>query len=103
MEKKFILHSTTQEEFFGQLSEIIENILTENNRKEEERENQLMTQKEVAKFLKVCTVTVGNIKKRGELVAERVAGSRAVRYKYSEVLKTLKQRDYGQYMKRLKK
>ncbi len=70
-----------------QISEVVTNAINEKQRQKPKIDDELMTRKEVAKFLKVSLQTLHNWANNGVLVPYRIGNK--LRYKRSDVLKAL--------------
>ena len=69
--KKFMIEGTSMAEFESKLEEILKKCLTTLETKEEPQE-EFLTTKEVAEFLKVSTTTISNWKRKKILCPSRI-------------------------------
>lgn len=93
--EKIIFHATPEEFFIKRIEDVIGKkleYLFEQSKKEEDR---FITREQAAKLIGVVPQTIFNWEKQGKVKSLRVSGSRAVRYRLSDIKQIMKDRDFG--------
>lgn len=92
---KILFQVTPEDSFFKKIEELLDQKLEKYFDKSRKNEDPFLTRKQTAALLKVTPQTLYNWERQGKIKSVRIANSKAIRYRFSDVKKIMSERDFG--------